>query len=325
MLPGNPQHQSPTPAELEFQRVLAGAVAGRWTILRKVTLGDLAGGQEGAPGPYAHFDQVGQKQVDFVLCDLHITSPVLAIELEEPGPKGAQRQRQDDLVERVLHSAGIPLLRVPLGSAYDEHQLSTLIQKQIERYHASIQPTLPIGGPLPQYVEQSIQDAHTPTGVLKQPRKPMRLPRVRRQRGGLLDRFTRRLMMMGLRLVLLLLLAGAAFVFISSVDWRASLGSIFTLPNFAPGQSAGDGNNQEPPATGVTATVSSAGLNMRSGPGTNHPPIKAYTRGTELQVLARDGSGSWLKVRAPDGQEGWMSTGFLRVNGSLDEVPQRDQ
>ena len=128
--------------------------------------------------------------------------------------------------------------------------------------------------------------------------------------------------MIGLRLALLLILVGAAFLFISSVDWRASLGSIFTLPDFVPRQSTDGGNGQEPPATGVTATVSSAGLNMRSGPGTGHDPIKAYTRGTELQVLARDRTGSWLKVRAPDGQEGWMSTGFLQVNGSLDEVPE---
>jgi uncharacterized protein YgiM (DUF1202 family) len=128
------------------------------------------------------------------------------------------------------------------------------------------------------------------------------------------------------RLALLaLLVAGAAAVYVM-VDWRSLIPNI-TLPSLPqitlprPPWDTGSAN-ATPGTTGVPiATVDSAGLNMRSGPGRDYDALDAYERGTRMQVVARDEAGEWLKVTAPDGKTGWMSSRFLVVQGDLDSVP----
>jgi SH3-like domain-containing protein len=44
--------------------------------------------------------------------------------------------------------------------------------------------------------------------------------------------------------------------------------------------------------------------NIRSGPGTNNPVVFTAERGVAFRVLKRQGD--WLKIRHPDGDEGWI-------------------
>ncbi len=62
------------------------------------------------------------------------------------------------------------------------------------------------------------------------------------------------------------------------------------------------------------ATVNSATLNMRSGPGTNYDRLGSYARGASVRVLGRNPAGDWLLVQAGDGQQGWMAAALLTVN-----------
>jgi len=55
---------------------------------------------------------INQKSVDFVLCDKVYISPVLAIELDDSTHELPERQARDGEVERILKSAGVPLLRL---------------------------------------------------------------------------------------------------------------------------------------------------------------------------------------------------------------------
>lgn len=58
--------------------------------------------------------------------------------------------------------------------------------------------------------------------------------------------------------------------------------------------------------------VSSARVNMRSGPGKDYGVIGKLTRGTEVEVTRDDGTG-WVQLRVLDtGEEGWMAD-FLLV------------
>lgn len=60
-------------------------------------------------------------------------------------------------------------------------------------------------------------------------------------------------------------------------------------------------------ASGVgygVATVSSRGLNMRTGPGTVYPVIRALVQGTRISVLGQDASGGWLYGQLADGTLG---------------------
>lgn len=52
-------------------------------------------------------------------------------------------------------------------------------------------------------------------------------------------------------------------------------------------------------------SVKSSTLNMRSGPGTNHPVIWQIDRGYPLRVIGR--KGSWLKVRDFENDLGWVA------------------
>jgi len=50
-------------------------------------------------------------------------------------------------------------------------------------------------------------------------------------------------------------------------------------------------------------------INVRSGPGTGHGVVGLVKTGDALEVLSR-GDG-WLRIRTPDGTEGWMPAGYL--------------
>jgi SH3-like domain-containing protein len=107
------------------------------------------------------------------------------------------------------------------------------------------------------------------------------------------------------------------------VDWRSLVPSISlpSLPQITLPSPPWNTGTPAPTVVGPIARVDSAGLNMRSGPGTAYESIAAYERGDRMEVLAKDGKGEWLKVKAPDGKVGWMSARFLAVRGSLDDVP----
>ena len=64
------------------------------------------------------------------------------------------------------------------------------------------------------------------------------------------------------------------------------------------------------------ATVSSRGLNMRSGPGIVYPVIRTLTYGTRIGVLGQDATGTWLFGQLWDGTRGWVARAFTDYLGS---------
>jgi SH3-like domain-containing protein len=57
----------------------------------------------------------------------------------------------------------------------------------------------------------------------------------------------------------------------------------------------------------VTASV----LNLRAGPGTDQPATSQVAVGTVLDRLEESAGGGWLRVRSPDGREGWVSSRYV--------------
>ena len=74
----------------------------------------------------------------------------------------------------------------------------------------------------------------------------------------------------------------------------------------------------EPTATptqaGPAAEVKSQSLNVRAGPGTDHPIIGSASQGDALAVLGRTEDGSWLNIELPNGDQGWVSASLLDQN-----------
>ncbi len=76
---------------------------------------------------------------------------------------------------------------------------------------------------------------------------------------------------------------------------------------------------QEAPAFVVTT----AELNIRSLPSTSGAKLQTAPVNTTLQVIGRNGDGSWLQV-AYKGVVGWVSTAYISANGDLSLLPVTD-
>ena len=61
-------------------------------------------------------------------------------------------------------------------------------------------------------------------------------------------------------------------------------------------------------------------LNLRSGPGTDYDVLGVLKEGDHLKVTGRNQADDWLRVVAPDGQEGWVAVPLLEINVSFDDV-----
>ncbi len=80
------------------------------------------------------------------------------------------------------------------------------------------------------------------------------------------------------------------------------------------------------PVPRPVAIVTQGPLNLRNGPGQGYPVIGQARAGDRLQVTGRNADGSWLRVcftseeglcRSGGGQEGWLSSRLIEVQGDL--------
>lgn len=82
---------------------------------------------------YAH-RHINQKSVDFVACDKKLLRPLFAIELDDKTHNLPKRIERDKEVERILHSAGIPLIRIVNRGQFNPKELAQEVQNGISRF-----------------------------------------------------------------------------------------------------------------------------------------------------------------------------------------------
>jgi lipoprotein-anchoring transpeptidase ErfK/SrfK len=76
----------------------------------------------------------------------------------------------------------------------------------------------------------------------------------------------------------------------------------------------------------TTIWVSGYRVNLRTGPGTNFSAIRKLAYDEQLLMLGRLSDNSWLYVKTPDGEEGWITMSWVylaRVNLYHDDYPFR--
>ena len=92
-----------------------------------------------------------------------------------------------------------------------------------------------------------------------------------------------------------------------------------------------EGAEDEQPAAGAeakapaeqpaaTAVVRSSGLNIRKGPATTYDVVTSVRSGDRLEAIGRNADCSWLNIRQ-NGVEGWVSSGYVTLNGDCDALP----
>jgi uncharacterized protein YraI len=91
--------------------------------------------------------------------------------------------------------------------------------------------------------------------------------------------------------------------------------NLASLPVWSPPDSGGT-------PSGATATVVNAyHLNVRSGPGVSFTPIMTLPRGTVVQLVGRNSSSTWLKIRMPSGTQGWSNAYYLQTTYTISSLP----
>ncbi len=75
------------------------------------------------------------------------------------------------------------------------------------------------------------------------------------------------------------------------------------------------------PVGAITGTVTSWGLNVRSGPGVGFPRLTSIPNGTVVTLLARTADSWWVKVVLANGTVGWVSANFLRLSAAITSLP----
>ncbi|MCS6837166.1 MAG: SH3 domain-containing protein [Anaerolineae bacterium] len=69
------------------------------------------------------------------------------------------------------------------------------------------------------------------------------------------------------------------------------------------------------------ATVNTAFLNLRSGPGANFSILRKLARGQSMTLQGRNADARWVQVVMPDGLVGWVSARYLSMSVNPASLP----
>ena len=100
-------------------RAIRRAVAGEYTILMKVRMGDFVWLANEPQDRKFHSNQVQCKHVDFLLCDKVTIEPLLVIELDDSSHKSYDHVERDKFKDDTFDAAGIPYIRLQIQEQYD--------------------------------------------------------------------------------------------------------------------------------------------------------------------------------------------------------------
>ncbi len=95
------------------------------------------------------------------------------------------------------------------------------------------------------------------------------------------------------------------------------------MPTVSPTAEAAPPNQPTPSPTAPSGSVLPQ-FELRSGPGTEFPIVGTVIQGQSVVLLGRNIDGTWLKIRMPDGLEGWVLAVTLRTEIPLDQLPVLD-
>lgn len=125
-----------TRAEHECYDALKTAVGTEYHIFPQVHLTAFVDNKVVGQNWKAAFRHINQKSVDFLLCDKANIGPVLAIELDDRTHERPDRIERDTEVERILHEAEVPLLRIRNNSGFNSVDLANQVRACLEQVKA---------------------------------------------------------------------------------------------------------------------------------------------------------------------------------------------
>ncbi len=73
--------------------------------------------------------------------------------------------------------------------------------------------------------------------------------------------------------------------------------------------------------SGSTATITANYLNVRYGPGTSYGVFNTLQKGQTVIMNGRNANGTWVQVRLPDGNIGWVNASYINPSRPISELP----
>lgn len=121
-----------TKAELSFYRALQEATTEQYQVLGKVRVADVLKPQTENRGDWQRaFNKISAKHFDFVLCDRDSLKVLAAIELDDSSHQRVDRVKRDDFLNQAVKSAGLPLIRFPVQTAYEREAIQRYIAQAL--------------------------------------------------------------------------------------------------------------------------------------------------------------------------------------------------
>ena len=95
--------------------ILHKALSNKYHIFPQVHLSSIIDHKIVGQNWNAAFRHINGKSVDYVICDKAYIAPLLAIELDDSSHDREDRMERDEIVERIISEAGLPMLRITKG------------------------------------------------------------------------------------------------------------------------------------------------------------------------------------------------------------------
>ena len=123
-----------TPAELECYQALVTQMGADYDFFPQIHLDAIVSPAATGKSRLYAFRHINQKSVDFVACLKNTSQPVLAIEVDDKTHTQPKRIARDQEVERILHGACIPLVRIENHGRFDPKTLSDSFMRGIKKF-----------------------------------------------------------------------------------------------------------------------------------------------------------------------------------------------
>lgn len=123
-----------TRAERECYHALVAEMGQDYYFFPQVHLDSIVTPKDSGKSRLFAFRHINQKSVDFVACDKKLLRPLFAIELDDKTHNLPSRRTRDIEVERILHYACIPLIRIANRGRFDQKELAQEVQDGIKRF-----------------------------------------------------------------------------------------------------------------------------------------------------------------------------------------------
>ena len=118
-----------TNAEAALFGALHSALGQDFYLFSKVRMADVFEPVPQTPAArQSALNQICSRHLDFVVCRKGSWEIVAAVEMDEPGQKGAARPEGEVFVDEVFQQCGIPLMRLPHQSAYTVEEVVVLFE-----------------------------------------------------------------------------------------------------------------------------------------------------------------------------------------------------